>query len=233
MPQFAVAADDTLEERLCPARGRRGRARAIPVLPPFGATCQPALPSSRRAAGVPADVPNLIPGIEGRSMKVYLGGPMFDLPNVEFNLRLAAELRAAGHEVYCPNENKSINDKSRADITAEAVYLQDLAELCDSNVFVCQVAEDSGTMWEAGLMDCLSTRVDPAKYYGVVGLATDIRLQTIPDPSKRGVDNQSWALNAFVVGGLQHSLGIVGSVSDLVRALARIRDEREGASSNG
>ena len=40
-------------------------------------------------------------------------------------------------------------------------------------------------------MDCLSKRVDPARYYGVTGLATDIRLRSLPDPTKMGVDNQA------------------------------------------
>src|ERR1700733_10873708 len=136
-------------------------------------------------------------------MKIYLGGPMFDLPNITFNLQLAGLLRTRGFEIYCPNENAEINDKSRTDITPEHVYLQDLNQLLDCNVFLCQVAEDSGTMWESGLMDCLSTRVNPSRYYGVLGLATDIRLQTTPNPAKIGVDNQSWAINAFIIGALK------------------------------
>lgn len=161
-------------------------------------------------------------------MKIYLGGPMFELPNVVFNTQLAEQLRKHEFVVYCPNENAAINDKTRTDIMPEAVYLQDLTELMDSNVFVCQVSEDSGTMWEAGLMDCLSTLVDPKKYYGVLGLATDIRLSTPPDPSKAWIDNQSWAINAFVIGGLKRSLGVVGSIGDLVDRLSRVRGEREG-----
>lgn len=161
-------------------------------------------------------------------MKIYLGGPMFDLPNVKFNLQLAERLRTHEFEVYCPNENSEINDKSRTDITPENVYLQDLDQLLNCNVFLCQIAEDSGTMWESGLMDCLSTRVDPSRYYGVLGLATDIRLQTAPDPGKTGVDNQAWAINAFIVGGLKNSLGIVGSVDEVIARLDAIRIEREG-----
>ncbi|KUL25885.1 hypothetical protein ADL15_39440 [Actinoplanes awajinensis subsp. mycoplanecinus] len=152
---------------------------------------------------------------------------MFDLPNVEFNLNLAARLRKNGFVVYCPNENEAINDKTRTDITPEKVYLQDREELLASNVFLCQVSEDSGTMWEAGLMACLSTDVDPSRYYGVIGLATDIRLATVPDPAKSGIENQSWAVNAFVIGGLKTSLGVVGDVDSLIARLLEIRAERE------
>lgn len=153
-------------------------------------------------------------------MKLYLGGPMFDLPNVRYNLALAAKIRALGYDVYCPNENASINDKSRTDITGERIYQADIDELMTANIFLCQLSEDSGTAWEAGYMDCLARHVDPGRYLGVIGLATDIRLSTLPDPAKAGVDNQSWALNAFVVGGIKTSLGLYISEEALLDRLA-------------
>lgn len=158
-------------------------------------------------------------------MKIYLGGPMFTEPEVQYNLALAQELRAAGFEVYCPNENKSINDKSSSAITGERIYLADIAELETCNVFLCQVAEDSGTMWEAGYMDCLSRKIDPEKYYGAIGLATDIRLQTPPNPAQSGIDNQSMYLNQFIIGGLKLSLGVCCSRSDLVNSLRALAEK--------
>ena len=155
-------------------------------------------------------------------MKLYLGGPMFDLPNVRFNLALAAKIRGLGYDVYCPNENAAINDKSRGDITGERIYRADIDELESCNIFLCQLSEDSGTAWEAGYMDCLARHVDPAKYLGVIGLATDIRLSTAPDPAKHGVDNQSWAVNAFVVGGIKCSLGICRTEQDLLDRLTAL-----------
>ena len=152
-------------------------------------------------------------------MKLYLGGPMFDLANVRFNIALAAKIRALGYDVYCPNENAAINDKSRTDITGERIYRADIDELESCNIFLCQVSEDSGTNWEAGYMDCLSRHVDPARYLGVIGLATDIRLSTPPDPDKTGIDNQSGAINAFVAGGLKLSLGVCGSEEALLDRL--------------
>ena len=155
-------------------------------------------------------------------MKIYLGGPMFTYAEVSNNLRLAKKLRDNGFEVYCPNENDSINDKTRTDITAEKVYLADVKELESANVFLCQVAEDSGTMWEAGYMDCLSKYVDSKKYIGAIGLATDIRLQTMPDPQKLGVDNQSMYLNQFIIGGLKLSLGVFMEEDELIEELKKI-----------
>lgn len=160
-------------------------------------------------------------------MKIYLGGPMFTYADVANNLRLTRKLREEGFDVYCPNENDSINDKTRTDITAERIYMADVRELEEANVFLCQVAEDSGTMWEAGYMDCLSKYVNPDKYWGAIGLATDIRLKTLPDPSKSGVDNQSMYLNQFIIGGLKLSLGVYVSEEALINKLHDVNNSHQ------
>lgn len=160
-------------------------------------------------------------------MRVYLGGPMFVAAEVRYNLWLAALLREHGFAVYCPNESEPINDKTRTDITGEKVYAADIAALEASNVYICQVSEDSGTNWEAGYMDCLSRRVDPSRWYGVLGLATDIRLQSPPHPAKTGVDNQAFHINQFVVGAMQTSLGIVHDEQALVERLKEIEAAHE------
>jgi hypothetical protein len=162
-------------------------------------------------------------------MRIYLGGPMFVQAEVEYNLRLAAKLRDIGMDVYCPNESEPINDKTRDDVTPRVVYDFDILELKASNVMICQVSEDSGTNWEAGFMDCLSRLVDPDRYYGVIGLATDIRLKTMPHPARSGVENQAWHINALVAGGLQSSLGVYLDEPSLFDRLLEIRKEREGA----
>lgn len=156
-------------------------------------------------------------------MKVYLGGPMFVAAEVRYNLWLASELRQRGYEVYCPNESEPINDKTRTDITARKIYDADIEALEACNVYICQVSEDSGTNWEAGYMDCLSRKVDPERYLGVLGLATDIRLQQMPDPLRTGVENQAFHINAFVVGGMQSSLGVVYDEEGLYARLDEIR----------
>ena len=146
---------------------------------------------------------------------------MFVAAEVRYNLWLAAVLREHGYDVYCPNESEPINDKSRTDITPRKVYEADCEALESANVYLCQVSEDSGTNWEAGYFDCLSRYVDPGRYYGVIGLATDIRLNARPNPDQVGVENMAWSINAFIVGGLQESLGIVHTEDAL---LARLRE---------
>ena len=161
-------------------------------------------------------------------MRLYLAGPMFTAAEVAYNLALTARLRKHGFEVYCPNESEPINDKTRNDITGRVIYDFDIAALEACNVLICQVSEDSGTNWEAGYMDCLAKRVDTARYYGVIGLATDIRLRTPPDPAKAGVDNQAGHVNQLVVGGLQRSLGVYLDEDGMIDRLLEIRREREG-----
>jgi nucleoside 2-deoxyribosyltransferase len=161
-------------------------------------------------------------------MKVYLGGPMFVAAEVRYNLWLAGVLRDHGHEVYCPNESEPINDKTRTDITAQKIYAADIEALEACNVYICQVSEDSGTNWEAGYFDCLSRHVDPARYWGVIGLATDIRLQHAPVPERTGIDNQAFHVNAFIVGGMQRSLGVVYDEDALLGCLTEIAAEHDG-----
>jgi nucleoside 2-deoxyribosyltransferase len=155
-------------------------------------------------------------------MRVYLGGPMFVAAEVRYNLWLAGVLRGQGYEVYCPNESEPINDKTRTDITARKIYDADIEALEACNVYICQVSEDSGTNWEAGYMDCLSRHVDPTRYWGVIGLATDIRLRQQPMPERSGIDNQAFHVNAFIVGGMQRSLGVVYDEDALIARLAEI-----------
>lgn len=147
---------------------------------------------------------------------------MFVSAEVRYNLWLATELRKHGFEVYCPNESEPINDKTRTDITPRKVYDADREALEAANVYICQVSEDSGTNWEAGYFDCLSRYVDPRRYFGVIGLATDIRLGGQPDLAKTGVENMAWSINAFIIGGLQESLGIVRTEDELIARLLEV-----------
>jgi Nucleoside 2-deoxyribosyltransferase len=163
-------------------------------------------------------------------MKLYLAGPMFTAAEVAHNLRLAAKLRDHGFEVFCPNESEPNLDHRRVTVTPRLIYDVDIAAVEDSNVLICQVSEDSGTNWESGYMDCLSRHVDPARYYGVIGLATDFRLRAVPHPDRSGVENMALSLNALVVGGLQGSLGVYLDEDSMIARLEEIRREREGDS---
>jgi len=163
-------------------------------------------------------------------MRIYMAGAMFTDADTAHNLRLAARLRERGFEVYCPNESEPINDKTRGDVTGRMIYEFDLDALQQSNVVLLQVSEDSGSNWEAGYMDALAKYVDPSRYYGVIGMATDIRLQSPPNPRQAGVDNQAGYVNPLIVGGLQLSLGIFTNEDDALDRLEAVRRERASPS---
>lgn len=165
-------------------------------------------------------------------MRIYMAGAMFSEADKQYNLNLAERLRSHGFEVYCPNESEPINDKRRTDVTGRMIYAFDIGELEASNVVLLQVSEDSGSNWEAGYMDALAKHVDSERWYGVIGMATDIRLQSVPNPAQSGVDNQAGYLNQLVVGGLQQSLGIYRTADEAITQLLAIRANREAKSKN-
>jgi hypothetical protein len=158
-------------------------------------------------------------------MRIYLAGPMFIESQIMYNRLLSRQMRRVGFEVYSPSENRSINDKKRGDITGRKIYDADIAEIERSNILVCQIADCPGTMWESGYMDCLSKNVDGKRYLGVLGISTDIRLETEPDPGKRGVYNQTMYLNQFIIGGLASSLGVCQTRGELIGRLCQIRSQ--------
>jgi nucleoside 2-deoxyribosyltransferase len=161
-------------------------------------------------------------------MRIYFGFPLFLESDIRYNSWLTQKLRNVGLEVYSPSENSEINNKDRNDITGQKIYLADIHQVENCNVFLYQMADFAGQNWEAGYMDCLSRFVNPQKYYGVIGLATDIRLRTMPDLNKTGVDNQAYYINQFVVGALKLSLGIYQDTDSLITRLLQIRQEKEG-----
>ena len=61
-------------------------------------------------------------------MRVYIGGAMFNEAEINYNRYLSKLLLNQGFEVYCPNDNEEINDKSRKDITSEKIYVSDINE---------------------------------------------------------------------------------------------------------
>jgi hypothetical protein len=161
-------------------------------------------------------------------MRIYMAGPMFTAADKAWNLGLAQRLRGHDFWVFCPNESEPNEDTTREHVSARLIYDVDIAALESCNVVLLQVSEDSGANWEAGYFDCLSKRVDPARHYGIVGLATDFRLHAVPDPGRRGVENQAPHVNALVAGGLQASLGVFLTEEEAIGRMLEVRREREG-----
>jgi len=79
-------------------------------------------------------------------MKLYLAGPLFTTPERVWNAEVTAALRAAGHEVFLPQEQEP--GKDGAGIFATDVGGIDWA---DGLVAIMDGPDpDSGTCWEVG-----------------------------------------------------------------------------------
>jgi nucleoside 2-deoxyribosyltransferase len=79
-------------------------------------------------------------------MKLYFAGPFFTTPERTWNAEVTAALRAAGHEVFLPQENEPGKD-------AAGIFAADKAGIDRADGLVAIMdgpAPDSGTCWEVG-----------------------------------------------------------------------------------
>jgi nucleoside 2-deoxyribosyltransferase len=79
-------------------------------------------------------------------MRLYFAGPLFTLPERTWNAEVAAALRAAGHEVFLPQEKEPGKD-------AAGIFATDVGGIDWSEALVAIVDgadPDAGTSWEVG-----------------------------------------------------------------------------------
>ena len=79
-------------------------------------------------------------------MKLYFAGPLFTSPERIWNAEVTAALRAAGHEVFLPQENEPGKN-------AAGIFAADKAGIdwADGLVAIMDGPDpDSGTCWEVG-----------------------------------------------------------------------------------
>ena len=81
-----------------------------------------------------------------RGMKLYFAGPLFTSPQREWNAEITAALRAAGHEIFLPQEQEPGKD-------GPGVFATDVGGIdwADGLVAIMDGLDpDSGTSWEVG-----------------------------------------------------------------------------------
>lgn len=79
-------------------------------------------------------------------MRIYFAGPLFSAAERDWNVLLAGALRAAGHEVFLPQEQEPGKD-------AAGIFSTDVGGIdwADGLVAIMDGADpDSGTCWEVG-----------------------------------------------------------------------------------
>ncbi|HVL61420.1 MAG TPA: nucleoside 2-deoxyribosyltransferase [Microbacterium sp.] len=98
-------------------------------------------------------------------MRVYFAGPLFTGPERNWNADLTVALRAAGHQVFLPQEKGLEQD-------AAAIFAADVAGIdwADAVVAIMDGPDpDSGTAWEVGY----AFRKKP-----IILVRTDFRMQS-------------------------------------------------------
>jgi nucleoside 2-deoxyribosyltransferase len=136
-------------------------------------------------------------------MKIYLANGLFSEAELDYNEKLYSELIALGHEVYAPQKNTAINDKTKsADSVAIYEGDTDRLEWADTIVAVLDgVVIDAGVAAEIGYM--------AAKGKRILGLVTDSRessktiipakVELLSSPA----ENQFPYLNLYVIGAIK------------------------------
>jgi nucleoside 2-deoxyribosyltransferase len=79
-------------------------------------------------------------------MKLYFAGPLFSAAERDWNVTFAAALRAAGHEIFLPQEQEPGKD-------AAGIFSTDVGGIdwADGMLAIMDGADpDSGTCWEVG-----------------------------------------------------------------------------------
>ncbi len=79
-------------------------------------------------------------------MRIYFAGPLFTAAERDWNAALVAALRAAGHDVFLPQEQEPDRD-------AAGIFATDVAGIdgADTLVAIVDGADpDAGTAWEVG-----------------------------------------------------------------------------------
>lgn len=158
-------------------------------------------------------------------MKAYLANGLFSLGDRLVNERLAAAIRQAvpNIELYVPQENDAINDKS-AYADSLAIAEADLEMLQKSDVLVAVldgVEIDSGVAAEIGAFSMLNRPI--------IGVFTDVRQQGRENMMKiealirDGIENQFVYRNLFVIGLIKRNGVITTSINDAVLAVQELQ----------
>ena len=146
-------------------------------------------------------------------MKLYFAGPLFTTPERTWNAEVAAALRAAGHEVFLPQEQEPGQD-------GPGVFATDVGGIdwADGLVAIMDGPDpDSGTAWEVGY--AFGVRKP------IVLVRTDFRMLAGNAGDYNPMLTQAATIRVDAPAG--STTEVVGAVLD---ALERIEDGRDRAS---
>lgn len=159
-------------------------------------------------------------------MKIYIANALFSEADYQFNELVADLITEAGHEIYLPQRNASINDKSKS-ADSIAIYHGDTEQLEWADALVAVLdgpVIDPGVAAEVGYM--------AAKGKKIYGLLTDSResSMTINDGKVELLhsiaESQFPYLNLYVVGAIKTHGNIYNSVNAILEAIEASQDKK-------
>lgn len=145
-------------------------------------------------------------------MGIYVAGPLFSEAERSWLDALAARLRNEGFDCFVPHEHFH----EAPEPTSAAIYRIDADGLRSCSALVAWLdgpMVDDGTACEIGMFAELC-RSGGEQYRGIVGIATDLRLER-----RRERDVAGGGMNLFVAGAIESCGSIMHSVDDAVAAL--------------
>lgn len=161
--------------------------------------------------------------------KIYFASPLFSMSEQEFNEGVVSLIRrfVPDAEVYLPQENDSINDKSGyAD--SEMIANGDNKYLEEADILVAVLdgqTVDVGVAAEVGYFYSMNKPI--------IGLYTDSRQGTYGNQQKiealdEIAESQFSYINLYLVGLIKMRGGIFDSVGELVNTLIKLDAEANG-----
>ena len=154
-------------------------------------------------------------------MKIYLANALFSESDISYNEMIYDELRMAGIEVYAPQKNTAINDKTKS-ADSIAIFRGDTEKLEWADAIVAVLdgpVVDAGVAAEIGYM--------AAKGKKIYGLFTDSREPSkTANDAKKGLlsstaESQFAYVNLYVVGAVKANGNIFTSFDDLYEVICR------------
>lgn len=155
-------------------------------------------------------------------MNIYFAGPMFATADLLYNDYLVKKIRELDDslEVYLPQENGAINDKT-AYADSKMIALADTEKVLESDLLVAVLdglTIDPGVASEIG--------VAYAKNIPMIGLYTDTRQQGADNTKKIDAlntvgENQFHYLNLYTVGLLKLNGSIVSDEHDFLALIEK------------
>lgn len=133
---------------------------------------------------------------------IYNGGDMLSVANQAAHAEENRQLKQLGFQVYSPQDDKTINDKTNQTIEsnnslAEKIFDRDTKGMEQADIIIFEVSNNNvGTTTEIGQW-AMQERVKPTgkRYYFH---SYDIRRTSIPEIG----DRRSWSINQYLYGAI-------------------------------